>query len=183
MQPVTVETNRRALWALLPLTVFAGLAGLFWKGLSSDPSHLPSTLIGKPVPEFVLQPVDGIDRPGFSNGKVSIVNIFASWCVPCRDEHPLLMELARRQDIQLLGIDTKDKPADAKKFLDEFGYPYARIGSDFNGRVSIDWGGYGVPETFVVDPKGNIRFKLVGPITPEQLSGPLADAIQAAKKP
>jgi cytochrome c biogenesis protein CcmG, thiol:disulfide interchange protein DsbE len=177
---------RRTFWAILPVAIFAGLAVMLWRGLSSDPSRLPSTMIGKTVPEFTLAPVSGLPSPGlastdFKQGKVSVVNIFASWCVPCRDEHPVLMELAKRADIQLVGINNKDAAADAAQFLQSNGNPFARIGADQNGRVSIDWGGYGVPETFVVDGKGNITYKFVGPITPEQLSGDLAREIDKAK--
>ncbi len=177
---------RRTIWAILPVVIFAGLALMFWRGLESDPSRLPSTMIGKAVPEFTLAPITGLPTPGListdlKQGKVSIVNIFASWCVPCRDEHPMLMELAKRTDIQLVGINNKDAAADATQFLAAAGNPFARIGADVNGRVSIDWGGYGVPETFVVDGKGNITQKFVGPITPEQLSGELATAIEKAK--
>jgi cytochrome c biogenesis protein CcmG, thiol:disulfide interchange protein DsbE len=180
------ETSRRALWAFLPAALFAGLAIMLWRGLDTDPSHLPSTMIGKAAPEFALDPVAGLSSPGLASadlkaGRVSVVNIFASWCVPCRDEHPVLMELAKRNDIQLVGIDNKDAPEDAGKFIQAFGNPYARIGADQNGRVSIDWGGYGVPETFVVDGKGNITYKFVGPLTPDQLTGELATAIEKAK--
>jgi cytochrome c biogenesis protein CcmG/thiol:disulfide interchange protein DsbE len=183
-----VEQSRRALWTFVPVALFAGLAVMLWRGLSSDPSHLPSMLIGKNVPEFDLQPVAGVQVPGLKSadlrqGKVSLVNIFASWCVPCRDEHPVLMELAKRGDIVVVGINNKDRPEDAAAFLRSYGNPYARIGADANGRVSIDWGGYGVPETFVVDGVGNIRFKIVGPIAPEQLNETLAQEIEKAKRP
>ncbi|MEM9630134.1 MAG: DsbE family thiol:disulfide interchange protein [Pseudomonadota bacterium] len=162
---------------LLPLVVFAGLAALFLFQLTlgGDPKKIPSALINKPAPEFALGPVEGLSRdgeeiPGFSRedflGKISVVNVFASWCVPCRQEHPLMEELGKLDDIQLIGINYKDKPENARRFLGSLGNPYDLIGADDAGRAAIEWGVYGVPETFVVDEKGMIRYKFIGPLSP-----------------
>jgi len=162
---------------LLPLVVFAALAGLFLFQLTlgHDPTEIPSALINKPAPEFALQPVEGLNKdgtpvPGVSSedfkGKVSVVNVFASWCVPCRQEHPLLEELAKVDGIQLLGINYKDKPENARRFLGSLGNPYSRVGADDSGRTAIDWGVYGVPETYIVDKTGMIRYKFIGPLSP-----------------
>jgi cytochrome c biogenesis protein CcmG/thiol:disulfide interchange protein DsbE len=181
------EARRSRLW-LIPVVVFAGLAALFWKGLSGEPSKIPSALINKPVPEFTLEAVPGAGVPGFATadlkaGKVSVVNVWASWCAPCRIEHPLLTELARRGDIALLGINYKDAPENAARFLGTLGQPFAAIGMDGNGRTAVDWGVYGVPETFVVDGQGIIRYKHIGPLTPEAIIGSLATEIEKAKTP
>jgi cytochrome c biogenesis protein CcmG, thiol:disulfide interchange protein DsbE len=128
--------------------------------------------------------VPGLSTPGFDTaalqGEVTVVNVFASWCIPCRDEHPLLVELRERTGVRLYGINQKDAPENAAAFLAELGNPYERIGADRDGRVSIDWGVYGVPETFVVDPRGTIVFKHVGPLTPSSLADELLPAIAAA---
>ena len=165
---------RRPFMAVLPLAVFAGLALVLWIGLYGNPREIPSTLIGKPVPEFDLPSIEGSNVAGFKTadlkGKgVSLVNIFASWCVPCRVEHPILVEMSKRSDIRIFGINNKDAADDAKRYLTNLGQPYAAIGADTSGRASIDWGGYGVPESFVVDNEGIIRFKWTGPITEEVL--------------
>jgi cytochrome c biogenesis protein CcmG, thiol:disulfide interchange protein DsbE len=161
--------------SFLPIAIFAVLAIGLYIGLGVDTRTIPSVLIGKPAPAMELKPVPGFAVPGFSNaalakGKVTLVNLFGSWCAPCRAEHPLLMELSKRDDIQLFGINTKDTPAKAFAFLAELGQPYDAIGEDANGRAAIEWGGYGVPETFVIDGKGIIRYKLIGPITSDNLS-------------
>lgn len=179
------ESDRPRILTLLPVLIFVGLGVLLWKGLSGEPARLPSTLINKPVPNFTLAPVAGLNIPGLSNqdlkqGKVTLVNIWASWCGPCRAEHPLLMELAKRQDLVLVGINNKDDPANAARFLGALGQPFAAIGADPTGRTTIDWGGYGVPETFVVDGKGLIRYKHVGPLRPEDLQGRFAEEIKKA---
>ncbi|GAA0785682.1 DsbE family thiol:disulfide interchange protein [Roseibium denhamense] len=167
------------LLVLLPLIVFAALAGLFLFQLTlgNDPSKIPSALIDKPAPDLSLPPVDGIVRngqpvAGFGKadllGNISVVNVFASWCVPCRQEHPLLEDLVERVDgIQLIGINYKDKPENARRFLGSLGNPYRLIGADDAGRAAIDWGVYGVPETFIVDREGVIRYKFIGPLDPE----------------
>lgn len=163
---------------LLPLVIFGALAGLFLFQLTlgNDPSKIPSALIDTPAPEFELPAVDGISRngapvPGFSKadliGQISVVNIFASWCGPCRQEHPLLEDLAKLNGFQLLGINYKDKPENARRFLGSLGNPYDRIGADDTGRTGIEWGVYGVPETFIVDHNGTIRYKFIGPLAPE----------------
>ena len=183
-----MSEKRRFGFALIPVVIFTGLALVFWKGLSGNPSELPSALIGKPVPEFNLTAISGSTTPTFTSndlksGQVSIVNIWASWCGPCRMEHPLLTELSKRTDIKLYGIDNKDNAENAKRFLGALGQPFAAIGADENGRTTIDWGSYGVPETFIVDGKGIIRFKWIGPLSPEVISGVLSEQIEKAKQP
>ncbi len=180
----TADTGTRAparrrfpVLILLPLVVFAGLAGLFLFQLTlgHDPKEIPSALIDKPAPEFSLPALEGLTKngtpvPGLARedllGKVSVVNIFASWCVPCRQEHPLLEELAKVDGIQLVAINYKDKPENARRFLGSLGNPYQRIGVDAAGRAAIEWGVYGVPETFIIDEKGTIRYKFIGPLNP-----------------
>lgn len=171
---------------LLPLIVFAGIiVALAW-GLTRDPSVLPSTLIDKPVPEFELTPVLGRDL-GLSNenlvGEVSIVNVFASWCIPCRAEHPLLMEVAARKIVTLHGINYKDQPEEAAAWLDELGDPYTRTGADLNGRVGIAWGVYGVPETFIISKEGRVVYKHVGPITPDAMNNILLPIVRRLNAP
>jgi cytochrome c biogenesis protein CcmG/thiol:disulfide interchange protein DsbE len=155
-----------------PLTVFVMLAIVFGWGLTRNPRILPSTLIGKSVPQFVLPPVQGRTL-GLSSadlqGEVSIVNVFASWCTECKYEHALLMQLQASKEVPLHGINYKDRPDDAQKWLDSYGDPYTRTGADLNGRVGIEWGVYGVPETFVIGKDGRIAFKQIGRLTPEIL--------------
>ena len=150
---------------------------------------MPSALIGKPAPAVDLPAVDGLTYdgkpvPGLANadflGKVTLVNVWASWCVPCHDEAPLLMQLAQRPRIRVAGINYKDQPENARRFLGRYGNPFAASGADPSGRAAIEWGVYGVPETFVVGRDGKIAFKLVGPITPENLQDKLAPAIEKA---
>ena len=160
----------------LPVLVFAVLAGLFWYALhGGDPSRLPSALIGKSVPQFDLPPIDGLladgkDIPGFASadlaqGEPTVVNVFASWCMECQVEHPLLLALGKEPGIRLYGIDYKDDAAAARRFLGRYGNPYARVGADASGRTSIDFGVYGVPETYVIGGDGKIAFRHVGPLT------------------
>lgn len=163
---------------IAPIVIFAAIALTFAVGLTLRPDILPSALIDQPVPVFSLPGLgtkdgagdkDGaFDSRGFSSadlkGRVSLVNVFASWCIPCRAEHPLLMRLAGQEKLAIFGLNYKDKPADARAWLKELGNPYRRIGVDPRGRVAIDWGVYGVPETFVIGPKGRIRYKHVGPL-------------------
>ena len=159
-------------WAfLIPAAVFALLAAGFYAGLGIDPTVLPSPLIDQPAPRFALPPLRG-EAQGFSSadlaGHVSLVNTFASWCAPCRAEHPILNALAHTKRVPIYGIDYKDKVDAAVGWIAELGNPYTRIGVD-DGRVGIDWGVYGVPETFIVDRDGRIRYKHVGPLTQEDV--------------
>ena len=163
----------RRLIYVLPLLAFAAVAAWFAVGLTHDPSRIPSALLDRPIPEFVLPPLAGMETPALTaatiKGHVALVNVFASWCVPCRSEHPILMRLGKEPGVALYGISYKDKAEDSAKFLRELGNPYAALGDDAEGRVGIDWGVYGVPETFVIDRDGRIRHKQVGPITPQDL--------------
>ena len=182
--------RRRRLLVLLPLVVFLALAALFLFRLGAgDPSRIPSALIGRPVPDTSLPPLPGLLRdgtpvpgvnPGDFTGQVTLVNVWASWCVPCHDEAPLLMRLAADRRIRLVGINYKDQPDNARRFIGRHGNPFVAVGVDGNGRASIDWGVYGVPETFVVGRDGRIAYKLVGPITPQNLETTLKPAIDKA---
>ena len=169
----------------LPLLFFAGLAALFYVGLfAGDPARIPSALVGKPAPSFDLPPLPGLQVPGLASadlrGRVSLVNVWASWCVPCRDEHPMLMALARDGRIRVLGLNYKDQPENARRFLGVHGNPFAAIGMDASGRAAIDWGVYGVPETFVVGPDGRILYKHVGPLTDQSVRDVLGPVIEKA---
>jgi cytochrome c biogenesis protein CcmG/thiol:disulfide interchange protein DsbE len=161
---------------LLPLALFAALAAIFFVSLRSgiDPEAIPSALVGKPAPEFDLPALPGATVPGLKRadlaGKLTLVNVFASWCGPCRLEHPQLQALAGDSRIRLVGINYKDQPANALRFLGDVGNPYAAIGVDEKGRAAIDWGVYGVPETFIVGPDGTILCKFIGPITEDALN-------------
>jgi cytochrome c biogenesis protein CcmG/thiol:disulfide interchange protein DsbE len=156
-----------------PLAVAAVLAVVFLWALRADrdPSRVPSPFIGKPAPAFELPDLFG--GPKLTNaafeGRVSVLNVFASWCLPCRVEHPFLMALAKDGKAQVLGLNYKDKPEDAKAWLEKHGNPYSRIGADRSGRAAIEWGVYGVPETFLIGPDGRIRHKVVGPINADEL--------------
>jgi cytochrome c biogenesis protein CcmG/thiol:disulfide interchange protein DsbE len=163
---------RRLLFAS-PLLAFAAIAAWFAVGLSRDPNVLPSALIDRPMPDFALPALAGTEAPALSDevirGRPALVNVFASWCIPCRAEHPVFMRLAREGRVAVYGIAYKDRAADASNWLRSLGNPYAAIGHDESGRVAIDWGVYGVPETYVVDAAGNIRFRHVGALTPDVL--------------
>lgn len=176
--------RRYGLLYLLPVALFAGLIFAFRLGLDRDPSAVPSPLIGKPVPEFSLAPVKG-RTAGLSSsdlkGEVSIMNVFASWCVPCREEHPLLLRLKEQQLVPIDGINYKDQPDDAARWLDAMGDPYSRTGADLDGRVAIDWGVYGVPETYVIDRSGRIVLKHIGPLTPEILDTTIVPLLASLK--
>ena len=182
--------TRRRLLVLLPLLIFLALAALFFFRLGSgDPSRIPSALIGRPVPQTDLPPIpslarDGQPVPGMAaaefQGPVTLLNVWASWCVPCHDEAPLLMQLAEDKRIRVVGINYKDRPADARRFLGRYGNPFAAVGADENGRASIDWGVYGVPETFLIGRDGRIAYKLVGPMTPQNLDSVLKPQIEKA---
>ena len=168
-----------------PAAIFLGVIVAFVFGLGRDLESLPSPLIGKPVPEFTLSPVKGRTlglSAGDLKGEVSLVNVFASWCLACREEHPVLMQLKERGGLLLHGLDYKDKPEDGARWLDQMGDPYTRTGADLEGKVAIDWGVYGVPETFLIDAQGRIAFKHVGPLTPdivEKAILPLAARLRA----
>lgn len=188
--PDSAPPRRNRLVVLLPLLAFAALAGLFFSQLDgSDKSRLPSALLNKPAPAFALPALDGLLRdgqpvPGLTTadlkGRVTVVNVWASWCAPCREEHPLLLELAKVPGVRVVGINYKDQPENARRFLGALGNPFAAVGVDAAGRSAIDWGVYGVPESFVIAPDGTIAYKQVGPISPEALKGPLMDAIRKA---
>ena len=151
--------------AFVPVAVFVVLVVLFGIGLTMNPRDIPSPLIGKPVPEFSLPPVKGRTL-GLSSadlkGEPSLVNVFASWCTACREEHPLLMGLKEKGVVPIHGLNYKDRPEDAERWLNELGDSYTRTGADIDGRVAIEWGVYGVPETFVVDRDGRIAYKHIG---------------------
>jgi cytochrome c biogenesis protein CcmG, thiol:disulfide interchange protein DsbE len=184
--------RRPSLIVLLPFLLFSGLAGLFFFQLVSghDPQELPSALIGAKAPATTLPPLEGMARadgsavPGLdlaqSDGRPVLVNVFASWCGPCRQEHPILMELAKDQRFRLVGINYKDQPENARRFLAGLGNPYAAIGTDLSGRAGIDWGVYGVPETFLVSADGTILWKQTGPFSPEDVAGKLHPALEKA---
>jgi cytochrome c biogenesis protein CcmG, thiol:disulfide interchange protein DsbE len=184
--------KRRSWLVALPLLLFVTLAALFWFRLGAgDPSKIPSALIGRPAPQTALPQLDGLVNngaqvpgldPAVFKGKVSVVNVWASWCVPCHDEAPLLTELAKDKRLQIIGIDYKDPPDNARRFLGRYGNPYRIVGVDRNGRASIEWGVYGVPETFVVGRDGAIAYKMVGPVTPENFESVLRVEIDKALK-
>ncbi|WP_159589389.1 DsbE family thiol:disulfide interchange protein [Chelativorans xinjiangense] len=171
---------------LLPLVVFLALSAVFLAQLFSgrDTSVVPSALIGQPAPQTELPPLEGVDLPGLSpadfQGNVTLVNVWGSWCLPCRDEHPFLMQLGGDERIRLVGLNYKDRPENARRFLGELGNPFDAIGVDQSGRAAIEWGVYGVPETFLVGPDGTIRYKHVGPFTPRSLKNDLMPEVEKA---
>jgi len=173
---------------VVPVLMFVGLAIMLFRSLSGPaPGDLPSVLIGKPAPNTPLPALD-VQTKAFAPadlraGHVTVVNVFASWCSPCREEAPMLQSLAQMKNIALYGIVQKDTPAKARAFLSDVGNPFQRIDLDANGRASIEWGVYGVPETFVIDGKGIIRLRYAGPITPDILSGTILPAIESASTP
>ena len=183
---------RRSWLVMLPLIAFVSLAAIFWFRLGSgDPSKIPSALIGRPAPQTALPALvglvnDGAQVPGLDpaafKGKVSVVNVWASWCVPCHDEAPLLVQLGQDKRLQIVGINYKDAPENARRFLGRYGNPFGIVGVDGNGRAAIEWGVYGVPETFVVGREGTIVYKLVGPVTPENIDRVLKAEIDKALK-
>lgn len=174
----------RRLIYILPALAFAALVVYFYVALSRDPGELPSAMIDLPAPEFTLGGLG--DKPGLARadvaGEVVLINFFASWCVPCRAEHPLLMRLSADLNAPLYGVDYKDKPEDAIRFLTQLGDPFRRIGVDRDGRTFIDFGAYGVPETYVIDKTGRIRLRVVGPLTPETVSRELAPLVKALQR-
>jgi cytochrome c biogenesis protein CcmG/thiol:disulfide interchange protein DsbE len=193
MSATSAETSgnvRRNLLLLAPLAVFLALAGLFLYRLGSgDPSLLPSALIGRPAPQTELPPLLGVERdgkqvPGLNSdtfkGSVTLVNVWASWCVPCHDEVPFLEALSKDKRIRLVSINYKDTTDNARRFINKYGNPFVATGRDESGRASINWGVYGVPETYLVGRDGHIAYKLVGPITAENLQGTLETEIKKA---
>ena len=193
MNSVATQTRpaRRRLLVLLPLAVFLALAALFFFRLGSgDPSRIPSALIGRPAPDTNLAAVpglnarDGTPMPGIAaadfKGAVTLVNVWASWCVPCHDEAPLLEALSADKRIRIVGINYKDQPDNARRFLGRYGNPFVAAGADPKGRASMEWGVYGVPETFIVGRDGNIAYKLVGPITEANLARVIKPEIEKA---
>lgn len=177
---------------LVPVAIFFIVAALFLFSLrTGDPSKLPSALIGKSVPQsdFPAVPdvaIDGKPMPGFTSadlakGNVTVVNFWASWCTSCVEEHPLLAELSKAAGVDIYGVAQKDDPAATRRFLGSYGNPFAALGSDATGRQSIDWGVYGMPETFIVSGEGKIAYKHVGPISRESMAKDVLPAIAAAK--
>ena len=194
-EPSTIDTapRRRSWLMVLPLIAFAALAAIFWIQLGNgDPSKIPSALIGHPAPQTPLPPLQGLATnggkpvpgldPAMFKGKVSVVNVWASWCIPCHDEAPLLIELGRDKRLQLIGINYKDAPDKARGFLGRYGNPYGIVGVDGNGRAAIEWGVYGVPETFIVGREGTIVYKMVGPVTVDNIDTVLKVEIEKALK-
>jgi cytochrome c biogenesis protein CcmG/thiol:disulfide interchange protein DsbE len=188
--PAEAGRTRRSLLVLLPLILFLALAALFFFRLGSgDPSKIPSALIGQPVPETDLppleqltrdgKPVPGVTHDGFKD-VVTVVNVWASWCVPCHDEIPFLAQLGKDSRIRLVGINYKDQADNARRFLNRYGNPFAAAGTDEKGRAAIDWGVYGVPETFVIGRDGRIAYKLIGPISADNLARALEPEIEKA---
>ena len=187
-----VPPHTRRWLVALPLIGFMALAGLFLVRLHGGaPSKIPSALIGRPAPQTALPALEGLAvngaavpglDPAAFKGKVSIVNVWASWCVPCHDEAPLLTDLSKDKRLQLVGINYKDAPDNARRFLGRYGNPFGIVGVDGNGRASIEWGVYGVPETFVVGREGTIVYKMVGPVTPDNIDTVLKSEIEKALK-
>ena len=194
MSSATTGTPRRgSRWLLfLPIAVFAALAALFFIRLyTGDASLLPSALIGRQVPHFDLRPLPDVQTPGLSDsdlrtGRVTLVNVFASWCVPCHAEHPVLMQISRdpqvKERVAVVGLAYKDEPENTRRFLGQSGNPFARIGVDAFGRTAIDFGVYGVPETYVIKGDGTIAYRFIGPLSEESFRQVLLPQIIAASK-
>ncbi len=187
----SAHAGRRRIVVLVPLAVFLALALLFFFRLvgGGDPSLIPSALIGHPAPQTNLPPVAGLERdgapipgidPASFKGAVTVVNVWASWCVPCHDEAPLLMQLAQDNRLHVVGINYKDQPDNARRFLGRYGNPFAAAGADESGRAAIEWGVYGVPETFVIGRTAHIDYKLVGPITADNFETVLKPQLEKA---
>lgn len=190
--PITVSQKKGLGWVVAPLLVFGAMAALFGFALTEgDPSKLPSALIGKPVPQTTFpslpglaqngQPLPGFESSDLARGEVTVVNFWASWCAPCVQEHPLLGELKTRSGVAIYGVNYKDKEENARRFIGRYGNPFDAIGTDMSGRNAIEWGVYGMPETFVVTGRGEIAYKHVGPISEDSLERKLLPAIAAAK--
>ena len=184
------EGRRTRIVVLVPLVIFLGLVSLFLIRLyAGDPSRIPSALIGHPAPQTMLPAVAGLERdgapvpgldPAAFKGAVTLVNVWASWCVPCHDEAPLLLQLAEDHRLRVVGINYKDSAENARRFLGRYGDPFVAAGADFSGRAAIEWGVYGVPETFIVGRDARIAYKLVGPITPDNILTVLKPQIEKA---
>jgi cytochrome c biogenesis protein CcmG, thiol:disulfide interchange protein DsbE len=187
-----MTAEKPGLIRLMPVFVFVGIAIFFGIALTTgDPSKIPSTLIGKPVPQSSFPAVeelvaDGRPVPGFvsmdlAKGNATIVNFWASWCAQCVEEHPLLDNLAATSGADLVGVNYKDTSVAARRYLGRYGNPYAAVGSDLTGRNAINWGVYGMPETFVINGKGEIVYKHVGPLSPEAIETKILPAVAKAK--
>ena len=183
--PARRRSRTGLLLALLPVAAFVVIGVFLFRGLSLDPSEIYSVLINKPAPAFELAPLPGKDN-GLATSDltqpVQLVNVFASWCVPCRAEHKVLTRLAAQEGFPLFGINYKDKPEDAKAWLEELGNPYLRIGSDESGRSGLEWGISGVPESFLIDGTGTVIWRYVGPIVTEQAQDDLRRALAATRE-
>ena len=181
-----VETKPRRWIVLVPLALFLMLASVFLFQLLSgrDAATIPSALIGQDAPETSLPPLEGLNLPGLESaalaGKVPLVNVWASWCAPCRQEHPILMAISQREGVDIVGLNYKDRPENARRFLGELGNPYDAIGVDDSGRAAINWGVYGVPETFLVGRDGKIAWKHVGPFDERSATEELLPEIEKA---
>ncbi len=184
--------RRRRSWVLAPLIIFGIIAALFAFALTTgDPSKLPSALIGRPVPQTEFPPLEGLVANGqpvagftaadLAKGEVSVVNFWASWCVPCIEEHPLLMALKQQSGVPIYGVNYKDQAEAGRRFIGRYGNPFTAVGTDRNGRNAIEWGVYGMPETFVINGRGEIAYKHVGPVSKQSLETQLLPAIAAAR--
>lgn len=185
IETVDSKTNSTTMRFLVPLIVFLTITAFLGIGLTLNPREIPSPLIGKSIPEFDLPAVQGRNLPLSSKalkGEVSLVNIFASWCVACVGEHALLLQLHNQKHVPIHGINYKDKQQDAAQWLDKLGDPYTMTGADIDGRVGIDWGVYGVPETFVIDKQGRIAYKQIGPVTVQVIEEKILPLIEQLKK-
>lgn len=176
-------------WVALPVVLFASVAVLFGVALQPgrDPTRLPSMFIDKSAPAFAFTPIEGLgetgfDQTAFAGGGVTVLNFWASWCAPCIDEHPQLVALKGKAGVTVAGVNVKDEPANARQFLNRYGNPFGRLAADRNGRGSIEWGVYGTPETFILNGKGQITYKHVGPITESDVTAKILPAIEAAKR-
>ena len=169
----------------IPLGIFAVLLVFLVIGLTRDPHEIPSPLIGKPAPNFSAQLLDDPNQQLSAKdmlGKVWLLNTWASWCVSCRDEHPILVEFAKTKTLPIIGLDYKDRDQDGQKWLERFGNPYNKVVADRDGRIGIDFGVYGVPESFLIDKAGIIRYKQIGPITPQALKEIIVPMIKELQK-
>ena len=175
----------RKLLYFIPALIMAGLGAAFYLQLGKDASVVPSALIDQAAPDFTLASIDGYDRPGLATtdlkGRITVVNVFASWCIPCVAEHPLVDRLAAKEGVTVHGINYRDRPSDASAWLARLGDPYAKIGADADGKAGIEWGVYGVPETFVIDGDGTVLFKHAGALSPEIVERKILPLIKGAK--